>query len=107
MGGTTAFSNGNWVYDVGTNTWSLGTSAPTGPSCWQATTQVGQFLYVVGGFDTWCAVLTLTTTSRLDMSSAPGVWENGPAFTPQQADFGLAYDRGNEHVVRAGRRPAK
>ena len=29
VGGTTAFSNAIWVYDVATNTWSLGTAAPT------------------------------------------------------------------------------
>ena len=37
----------------------------------------------------------LTTTTRLDMSSAPGVWENGPAFPMGRSDFGLAYDAGN------------
>ena len=67
--------------------------------------QVGQYLYVVGGFDP--SAINNTTTLRLDMSSAPGVWNIGPAFTPQRADFGLAYDRRNEQVVRAGRRPGK
>ena len=61
---------------------------------------MGQFLYVVGGFDP--GVVNLTTTSRLDMSSAPGVWEDGPAFTPQRADFGLAYDAGTNKLYALG-----
>ena len=73
VGGTTAFSNANWVYDVASNTWSLGTPAPTGPFLLAGYQQVGQFLYVVGGFDP--SAVNLTTTSRLDMSSAPGAWE--------------------------------
>ena len=36
------------------------------------------------------------------MSSAPGVWENGPAFTPQRADFGLAYDAGTNKLYALG-----
>ena len=66
--------------------------------------QVGQFLYVVGGFEAsgpvkpWqqqssvlyrgqqskqpkVPMANNTTTWRLDMSSAPGVWTTGPAFT--------------------------
>ncbi len=54
VGGTTSFSNANWVYDVAGNTWSLGTSAPTGPFLLAGYQQVGQFLYVVGGFDPSC-----------------------------------------------------
>jgi hypothetical protein len=43
------------------------------------------------------------TTWRLDMSSAPGGWSNGPAFTPQRADFGLAYDAcGNKLYALGG-----
>ena len=30
-----------------------------------------------------------TTTWRLDMSSAPGVWTTGPAFAQGRADFGV------------------
>ena len=51
VGGTTAFSNARWIYDVATNTWSVGTSAPVGPFLLAGYQQVGQFLYVVGGFD--------------------------------------------------------
>ena len=38
-----------WVYDVATDTWSAGTSAPT-EFLLAGYQQVGQFLYVVGGF---------------------------------------------------------
>ena len=65
---------------------------------------MGQFLYVVGGFDP--TFVNNATTLRLDMSSAPGVWEAGPAFTPQRADFGLAYDAGtNKLYALAGDLP--
>ena len=36
------------------------------------------------------------------MSSAPGTWETGPAFTPQLADFGLAYDAGTNKLYALG-----
>ena len=100
VGGTTAFSNAIWIYDVASNTWSVGTSAPTGPFLLAGYQQVGQFLYVVGGFDP--SAINLTTTSRLDMSSAPGVWDVGPVFTPQRADFGLAYDAGTNKLYALG-----
>ena len=43
-----------------------------------------------------------TTTWRLDMSSAPGVWTTGPAFTEGRADFGLAYDAGTNKLYALG-----
>ena len=89
-----------WIYDVASNTWSVGTAAPTGPFLLAGYQQVGQFLYVVGGFDP--SAINLTTTSRLDMSSAPGVWDVGPVFTPQRADFGLAYDAGTNKLYALG-----
>ena len=61
--------------------------------------QVGQFLYVVGGFD--LSAINNATTWRLDMSSAPGAWR-GPAFTPRRADFGLAYDAGTNKLYALG-----
>ena len=36
------------------------------------------------------------------MSSAPGAWDVGPAFTPQRADFGLAYDSGSNKLYALG-----
>ena len=43
-----------------------------------------------------------TTTWRLDMSSAPGLWTTGPAFTAGRADFGLAYDAGTNKLYALG-----
>jgi hypothetical protein len=98
-GGTGAFSAQVDVYDIASNTWSAGTAAPT-VFLLAGYHQIGQFLYVVGGFDP--SAINNATTWRLDMSSAPGVWENGPAFTPQRADFGLAYDPGTNKLYALG-----
>ena len=49
-------------------------------------TQVGQYLYVIGGFTS--TVTNSTVGMRLDMSS--NTWTTGPTFTPQRGDFGLA-----------------
>ena len=112
-GGTTGFVSAVQVYDVATNMWSAGTAAPN-DFLLAGYQQVGQFLYVVGGFEAsgpvkpsaeQSSVLNRglqskqpkvplssmlnrglqseqpevpmannTTTWRLDMSSAPGVW---------------------------------
>jgi len=89
VGGTTGFITNVWVYDIATNTWSAGNPVPGVTSILMAGYQeVGQFLYVVGGWDVTFA--NNATTLRLDMST--GNWDTGPAFTPQRSDFGLAYD---------------
>jgi hypothetical protein len=95
------FTNGAAVdvYDIASNTWSSGTAAPA-TFFLAGYRQIGQFLYVVGGFEPTFA--NNATTWRLDMSSAPGVWEVGPAFTPQLADFGLAYDPGTNKLYSLG-----
>ena len=49
-------------------------------------TQVGRYLYVVGGFGVTSA--NSTVSMRLDMLSR--TWTTGPTFTPQRADFALA-----------------
>ncbi len=97
-GGTGSFSNQLDVYNIGTNTSSAGTPAPVGPFLLAGYHQIGQFLYVVGGFDP--GALNYATTLRLDMS--PGTWDTGPAFTPQLADFGLAYDAGTNKLYSLG-----
>ena len=79
-GGSSGILNAVWVYDIGLNSWSPGTAAPL-PFLLAGYHQIGQFLYVVGGFDP--TFVNNATTWRLDMSSAPGTWETGPAFTPQ------------------------
>ena len=119
-GGSTAFVNTVQVYDVASNTWSAGTSAPN-DFLLAGYQQVGQYLYVVGGFEAAGpnrAIAARTsvlsgdhseapdannaTTLRLDMASAPGAWTTGPAFTPARADFGLAYDAGSGKLYAIG-----
>ena len=120
-GGTTGIVNTVQVYDVASNTWSAGTAAPTA-FLLAGYQQVGQYLYVVGGFDTTSpdsvraglsSVLhraeqsnvpsaNSTLSSRLDMSSAPGAWSTGPAFTQSRADFGLAYNAGTNKLYALG-----
>ena len=39
VGGTTAFSNASWVYDVASNTWSARNGSANMASCWQATSR--------------------------------------------------------------------
>jgi hypothetical protein len=99
-GGPGSFSNAVDVYDVATNTWSAGTPAPN-TFLLAGYHQLGQYLYVVGGW-TGGETTGLTTTWRLNMSSAPGVWENGPAFPMGRADFGLAYDPGTDKLYALG-----
>jgi hypothetical protein len=101
VSGTFNLTNAVWVYDVATNTWSAGTSAPS-EVYFPGYRQIGQFLYVMGGWDFNSPAMNKMTTWRLDMSSAPGVWENGPTFTPARADFGLAYDRGTDSLYALG-----
>ncbi len=124
-GGTTGFVSAVQVYDVASNMWSAGTAAPN-DFLLAGYQQVGQFLYVVGGFEASGPVAKVsaelssvlnrgqqskqpkvpmannTTTWRLDMSSAPGVWSVGPAFTAGRADFGLAYDAGTNKLYALG-----
>ena len=49
-GGTAAFVNAVQVYNVATNTWSAGTAAPN-DFLLAGYQQVGQYLYIVGGFE--------------------------------------------------------
>jgi N-acetylneuraminic acid mutarotase len=100
VGGTTGFISNVWVYDIVGNTWSPGTAAPDG-FLLAGFQQVGQFLYLAGGW-TGGAPTGLTTTRRLDMSSAPGTWDNGPAFTMGRSDLGLAYDAGTNKLYALG-----
>jgi len=97
-GGTTGFINAVWVYDIAGNTWSAGTAAPDG-FLLAGYQQVGQFLYLAGGW-TGGAPTGLTTTRRLDMSSAPGTWEDGPTFPMGRSDFGLPMTRGPTRCMR-------
>jgi hypothetical protein len=93
-GGTGAISAQVDVYDIASNTWSSGTAAPS-EFLLAGYHQIGQFLYVIGGWNFSSPGSNNTTSYRLDMSSAPGTWDTGPTFTQARADFGLAYDSGN------------
>jgi hypothetical protein len=100
VGGTTSFVSNVWVYDVAGNTWAPGTVAPD-PFLLAGYQQVGQYLYLTGGW-TGGGPTGLTTTRRLDMTSAPGTWSNGPAFTYGRSDFGLAYDPRTDKLYALG-----
>src|ERR1051326_5118325 len=122
-GGTTGQTSAVQVYDVASNTWSSGTAAPT-DFLLAGYHEEGQYLYVVGGFSSSGPVNGKTggqlssvlykgqrpdvpfannvTSYRLDMTSAPGVWTTGPAFTMGRADFGLAYDSGTNKLYALG-----
>ncbi len=76
------------VYNIAGNSWSAGTAAPSGYLL-GGYVQVGQYLYCIGSFGASPAANS-TVSMRLDMSSAPGTWTVGPAWTPARADFGLA-----------------
>ncbi len=80
--------------------WTAGTAAPD-PFLLAAYHQEGQYLYLAGGW-TGGGPTGLTTTRRLDMTSAPGVWSNGPTFTMGRSDFGLAYDPGTGKLYAMG-----
>ena len=74
------------IYNIASNTWSTGPSAPS-PYFLGGYTQIGQFLYLVGSYTTTASVNT-TVSMRLDM--AANAWSTGPVWTPQRADFALA-----------------
>jgi hypothetical protein len=84
-GGSTGPTNIVSIYTIATNSWSVGPVAPTAVLL-AGYKQVGQYLYVVGGFTS--TVTNSTACMRLDMAS--NTWTNGPTFTPQRGDFGLA-----------------
>ena len=73
------------VYNIAANTWSVGPASPS-PVQLAGYAQVGQYLYVIGGFT--ATVTNSTVSMRLDM--ATNTWTTGPTFTPQRGDFALA-----------------
>ncbi len=74
------------IYNIASNTWSVGPAAPS-PFLLGGYAQIGQFLYLIGGFTSTTGVNT-TVSMRLDM--ATNTWSTGPVWTPQRADFALA-----------------
>jgi hypothetical protein len=98
VGGSAAISNSVQVYNTTTNTWATGAAAPNA-FILAGYTQIGQYLYVVGGFGTAAPTTNLNATSRLDMIA--GTWLAGPTFTPARADFALA-NLGNQLYAIGG-----
>jgi len=87
VGGTAGASSITSIYNIASNTWSTGTPAPTAFYL-AGYHQIGQYLYIAGGFNASSPTTNATETMRLDMAN--GTWTSGPAFTPQRADFALA-----------------
>jgi hypothetical protein len=92
-GGSTVVS----IYDPSANTWSAGPAAPA-PYQMGGYTQVGQYVYLVGGFTSTTGTNS-TTTMRYDMAN--NSWSTGPNWTPQRADLALAA-RGNRLYAIGG-----
>jgi 6-phosphogluconolactonase (cycloisomerase 2 family) len=84
-GGSTGPTQTVSIYTIATNSWSAGPPSPS-PVQLAGYTQVGQYLYVVGGFTS--TVTNSTACMRFDMAS--NTWTSGPTFAPQRGDFGLA-----------------
>jgi Kelch motif protein/dockerin type I repeat protein len=93
-GGSSVFSLSKVsIYNVANDTWSEGPALPGGRMYFGGgSVQLGQFLYVVGGYAYYTAigggVYNSDFTGRLDM--ATNTWSSGPNFTPVRADFALA-----------------
>jgi hypothetical protein len=75
------------IYDVASDTWiGNGTPIPTARGT-AGFVQLGEFLYVVGGWGDFAPGSNSYATERYDMSSDS--WEVGPSFSIGKADFGL------------------
>ena len=85
-GGTAGPSTRLSIYNIASNTWSAGPAAPS-PYLLGGYAQIGQFLYLIGGYATTTAANS-SVSMRLDMST--NTWSTGPVWTPARADFGLA-----------------
>jgi N-acetylneuraminic acid mutarotase len=85
------------VYDIATDTWTDqgGDTMPVASSS-AGYTQMGRYLYVVGGwsgnFDN-----NVDATLRYDMSS--DTWESGPVFTSARAAFDLVATDSNLYAI--------
>ena len=93
-GGT---SNEVNIYDIATDTWTgTGTPMPT-PRSTPGYFQLGEFLYVVGGWGDGSPGSNSTATERYDMSS--DTWEVGPVFTIAKGDYALAGTSQNLYAI--------
>ncbi len=85
FGGTSNVVN---VYDIATDTWTgTGTPMPNAANT-PGFVQLGEYVYVIGGWDDASPGANVSVSQRYDMSS--DTWELGPAFTIAKADFALA-----------------
>jgi hypothetical protein len=73
------------IYEIATSTWTIGPNPPVGYRL-GGHTQVGQYLYLIGGLSSSGS----TVSRRLDMASL--TWSTGPVWTPGRGDFALASD---------------
>src|SRR5262249_13609588 len=76
------------IYDIATDTWTgTGSPMPEGVSN-AGFAQAGEFVYVVGGWNSSSPGVNSTMTQRYDMSS--DTWEVGPTFDLGNSDFALS-----------------
>lgn len=76
------------IYDVASDTWTgTGTPMPEGVSN-AGMVQAGQYVYVVGGWNSSSPGVNSTMTQRYDMSA--DTWEVGPTFDLGSSDFALS-----------------
>ncbi|HSE40166.1 MAG TPA: choice-of-anchor J domain-containing protein [Acidobacteriota bacterium] len=76
------------IYDIASDTWEgNGATMPEGVVT-AGFAQLGNFLYVVGGWNDSSPGANSQMTQRYDMSA--DTWETGPAFTSGRSDFSLA-----------------
>lgn len=76
------------IYDVATDTWTgTGSPMPEGVSN-AGMVQAGQYVYVVGGWNSSSPAVNSTMTQRYDMSA--DTWEVGPSFDLGSSDFALS-----------------
>jgi hypothetical protein len=74
------------VYNIANDTWTSG-SPLAQPTAYSGYTQSGDFLFLAGGWSSLNPTVTLSSSSRLDLSL--GSWTSGPNLPAKRADFAL------------------
>ncbi len=81
------------IYDIATDTW-VGSGTPMVAAVSNAGfAQVGQYVYIVGGWGVDAPALNSPSTQRYDLAN--DAWGLGPAFDSARADFALAATAGS------------
>jgi N-acetylneuraminic acid mutarotase len=84
-GGTSDAVN---IYDIASNSWLAdGSAMPTSTSV-MGYTQLGNWLYLVGGWGDDAPTSNISATQRYDLTT--NSWESGPALAHPRADMALA-----------------